>query len=76
MLRSIFLLNGFSRAFIPPIDDEPDTCEIIENIAQVSTPETTSILAEVIIGSLVFIAFFCYIWFISKKKINKKRQRY
>lgn len=72
MLRSFFLLNGFSRAFIPPIEDEPDTCEIFNDFSQVNATESTPWIIGVCIGSLVMIVLLCYLWYMFERKNNKK----
>ena len=70
-----FLLNGFSRAWIPPVDDDfdfVDSCELVKRIQSEATVEPTNYLVSVAIVTLILIAFFAYIWIKFERKNYKK----
>lgn len=70
-----FLLSGFHRAFIPPIIDEPDTCEILEEALQVSATNITPIdIIAVTVESLILVVFLTGLWIVAIKNNRKKKQ--
>lgn len=72
MLENLFLLNGFfNKAHIPLIEDSTRTCE---EYLQAESTNMTSSTYEVVIGSLVFLALFAYIWLHFKKKYYKNKR--
>lgn len=74
MTEKIFLLNGFNRAWIPPVDDG-DTCINYTETVDKNVPiEQSNHTLEVSIVTLIFLALFAFIWLKFERKYYKNKR--